>query len=96
MKRNSNKWYHIWSFIDDLQTHLFKPALKLKFGTYPIGEQQIDALANLQICTISPNPRTPRENYCRVSVTCNCAVEIEMHISNTFKNKLTTILKKKS
>ena len=84
MKRNGNKWYHRWSFIDDSQTHLINP----------IGEQQIDALANLHICTISPNPRAPRENYCQISVACNCTVEIEMHVSNTFKNKLTIILSK--
>ena len=48
----------------------------------------------MHICKISPNPRTPRENYCHISVTCKCTVETEMHVSNTFKNKLTTILMK--
>ena len=57
-KRNGNTWYHRWSFIDDLQTYLFKPA---HFGTYPKGEQ-IDALASLHTLHNLAEPRTPREN----------------------------------
>ena len=48
-----------------------------------------------QIMTfVFPKYFTPRKNYCPVSVTCNCTVEIEMHFSNTFKNKLTLLTKK--